>query len=202
MGAREKEMWEYVATMVERRIAIDKEALQKNWSLQKNQIISIFMEMLKDVTNKCTYTVDIGSKGIPAFVVFSFLNTAFITEDYCIQLDVYDTDLFLDAVECNGRFRYDILLEPFHASVDELVDSIKKEFVRCTDYELNRIKWEYKDASLFELCFELVRLIMAEETVNEHLSKLSRGVPLHYMYGYYLNKQQLFEVGIVGSVIT
>jgi hypothetical protein len=194
MKRRRNDFEKYLAPFVESNWKNTEVAMREVFEKHKHQLLATLHEALNACSNKALKAEESGRKRKTAFIVFSFLNTAFLDGSHNLLIEFFDDDYYLDLTECSAGFSYRFLMEEFDTFNQSLIREIEEKFVRCMDYELSAIRWRYKEF-LFEKIREFLLLLLSDETTTPIFKAMNLNNKATIMYGYYFNQQvPLFQI--------
>jgi hypothetical protein len=188
MKSRANTYWEYLTPFIEAHRESVESALSEAFERERDNALASLHGALRTCGNKSRMARELGRKGQTAFIVLSFLNTAFLDGSYRILIDLFDNDFYLDLSECSAYFSYAFLIHEFDRAAQILVNETCKNFKRCLDYEKSEIRWKYKGV-LFEKIKEILFLLFFDDATAPILKEMNLKENTTIMYGYYFNYQ-------------
>lgn len=183
---------EYVKT----RIKEITDSIQKTIKENKEQILSGFQDAFDEAFQKGIRMQKTEEKGAIAYLCIGILRSSLLTKTYQLRIDLYDSNFYLDRVECEGYWDVGFAFQGLDDDMNYFTKCARKKLVRIQDAEMLIFMQEYQE-HYFDIlegfCIENIAGIL--ELPN--WKALKKEAEVNFTYGEFLDKGVILKRIIV-----
>lgn len=187
---REDAITHFTETYLKPKINEKLFALDKYFHENKGRLVSAFLDSFRNICIEIKKMQASGEKGKIGFITYSMLRTALLERSYCMLIEAFNEDWFLDLRECHAGYEASWAFGFLEELGSELGDITKLYIGNIVGADIERIK--LKEAEKFnEYVKSLARYAMPEALRIKEYMEIQREEVFEIRVGEYRDTSEI-----------